>query len=120
MDKPYEKYFDDAVQKIQEGMSALAAKTDELTQKGKIKFEIMSIKRDIDKSFNELGKVVYNLLVTDEKTVITGDDSVKSIRQKLNGLNEKLAAKNAEYETISQQNEETKAGTKEETDTNFV
>ena len=120
MEKPYEKYFDDAVQKIQEGMSALAAKTDELTQKGKIKFEIMSLKRDIDKNFTELGKVVYSLLTNEAKSTIAEDDSVKSIQGKLDGLNEKLSAKKSEYESVSPQNNESKSTSKEESDTNFV
>lgn len=120
MEKPYEKYFDDAVQKLQEGMSALAAKTDELTQKGKIKFEILSLNRDIDKSFTELGKVVYNLLTTDAKSAVAEDESVKSIQEKLDGLNEKLSAKKAEYDSVSRQADEPNVSTKEESDTNFV
>ncbi|KAA3613906.1 MAG: hypothetical protein DWQ05_16670 [Calditrichaeota bacterium] len=116
MDKPYEKYFDDAVQKIQEGMSALAAKTDELTQKGKLKFEILSIKRDIDKNLNDLGKLVYDLLSEKEDTAISENSAVSSTMKKLKGLNEKLTTKKKEYDNISH----SEAETKQESDADFV
>lgn len=93
MDKPYEKYFDDVVQKLQEGMSALAAKTDELTQKGKIKFEILSLKRDLDKSFTDFGKLVFDLISEDEKITLIENLSVQSNLEKIKGLNTKLSEK---------------------------
>ncbi|KAA3657559.1 MAG: hypothetical protein DWQ10_13055 [Calditrichaeota bacterium] len=120
MDKPYEKYFDDVVHKVQEGMSALAAKTDELTQKGKIKFEILSIKRDLDKYFNDLGKLVFELASEDENTALMENDAVKSNFEKIKELNVKLTEKKEQYEKVAKADAETESEAKQEPDTNFV
>ena len=119
MDKPYEKYFDDAVKKLQEGMSILAAKTDELTQKGKIKLAILSMKKELEKSYSDLGKAVFDEITENNSTNILENSELQQKIDIIKELKAKLAAKNIEYENITYQ-EATNNDKKSESEADFV
>ncbi len=100
-EKSIDKYFDEAIRKINEGMNRIAAKTDELTRRGRIKFEIVGIKREIERYFNELGHAVFELSAEHAAEAIGSDDSVTSKIERIHELKRQLEEKKAEYERIS-------------------
>ncbi len=125
-EKSIDKYFDEAIRKINEGMNRIAAKTDELTRKGRIKFEIVGIKREIERYFNELGHAVFELSAEHAAEAIGGHEDVTSKIERIQELQRELEEKKAEYDRISAEDEaepqeaveEIEAGPKEQKKTN--
>jgi len=100
--KSLEGFFDDIVKTVQDGLTKLADKTDQLTQIGRLKLDIASIKRDIDKQSAVLGSRVYQLAVNEKKDAVLDDLEVKHQFEKLAALEDRLAAKKGELERASE------------------
>ena len=98
-------------QKLKEGVTVAAEKTEEYTKIGKIKVEILNINRNIDKTFTNLGKEVYTLIDKKKTSGISNNKKVTELIAKINELKSSLAAKEAEIEAIKQ---EASSKTKEE------
>ena len=96
-------FWDDLTTMFKKGVSVVAKKTDEYTKLGKIKVEIIGIKRDIDRNNTELGTKVYQLIVDENNTRIAANDEVKEIIDKIKALNEKLNLKKEELEQVRQE-----------------
>ncbi|RMD95279.1 MAG: hypothetical protein D6814_13455 [Calditrichaeota bacterium] len=99
--KDLENFFDDVVNTVKDGLNKLAEKTDQLTQMGRLKLDIISIKREIDKSFSELGGRVYQLAVKENASDVLEDSEVQAAFEKIKKLEERLAAKKEEMEQVS-------------------
>ena len=65
-------------------------KAEEYTKKGKGRWEIYTLKREIAKEFAQLGGLVYRLLVEKVTTRIAGDPEVKEKIAKIKELEEDL------------------------------
>lgn len=85
---------------FKKGVSTVAKKTDEYTKIGKIKVDIIGIKREIDKQFTLLGGKVYQLIVEENSTKIATNEEVKQIIDTVKDLNEKLDEKKEELERV--------------------
>ncbi|MBD3290842.1 hypothetical protein GF337_18690 [candidate division KSB1 bacterium] len=96
-------FWEDFTAMFKKGVSVVAKKTDEYTKIGKIKVDIIAIKREIDKNFTQLGSKVYQLVVEENTTKIASDDEVKVISNSIKELNEKLDAKKQELEAVRQE-----------------
>lgn len=92
--------WDDIAKTIREGVDTVVEKTEELTKIGRIKVDIINIKRNIDKNFSELGGKVYHLIVEEKKTQIAGDSEVKRIVDSIKILEKELKTKESEIEKI--------------------
>ncbi len=92
--------WDDIAKTIREGVDTVVEKTEELTRIGRIKVDILNIKRNIDKNFSELGGRVYHLLVEENKRQVAGDKEVKELLECIKILEKELNAKKAELEGI--------------------
>ena len=97
--------FDDITKGIKEGITTVADKTDELTKIGRLKVEIMGVKRNIEKKFTELGGRVYHAITVDKVANVGDDDEVKRLISELDELEKKLSYKNAEIENVKETKE---------------
>ena len=75
---------------ISAGIHTVSEKTDELTKIGRLKIEIVAVKRDIEKSFMELGGRVYDLLKSDKKISMAKDSEIQNLTKKISGFEDRL------------------------------
>lgn len=92
--------LDELAKNIRTGISSVAAKTEELTKIGKIKVEILGIKRNIEKSFTELGGKVYHLIVEEKDSQVVSNAEIKKIIDQIKDLEKQLRTKNQELEQV--------------------
>ncbi len=97
--KDLENLFDEVLTSVKDGLNKLAQKTDQLTQIGRIKLDIISIKRDIEKQFTDLGGRVYQLY-RDKHEDVLDDEQVKEYIQQIEELETRLEAKKEELEKV--------------------
>lgn len=93
-------FWDDLSRFFKKSVSVVAQKTDEYTKIGKIKVDIIGIKREIDKQFTELGGKVYHLIADENDTKIASNNDVKVILDKVKELNNNLQLKKDELEKV--------------------
>jgi len=93
-------FWDDLSSFFKKSVSVVAQKTDEYTKIGKIKVDIIGIKREIDKKHTSLGSKVYQLIAEENNTRVATNDEVKETIDIVKGLNEKLVQKKEELETV--------------------
>ena len=96
-------FWEDLSRVFKKSVSVVAKKTDEYTKIGKIKVDIIGIKRDIDKQFNSLGANVYRLIVEESNTRVASNEEVKKILEKTKELNKTLTEKKEELEKVREQ-----------------
>lgn len=88
---------------FKKGVSVVAKKTDEYTKIGKIKVDIIGVKRDIDKQFTELGGKVYHLIVEENNSRVASNQEVKDIIDKVKQLNVTLEEKKEELDRVREE-----------------
>lgn len=104
--------WDDIARTIREGVDTVVEKTEELTKIGKIKVDIINIKRNVEKNFSELGGKVYHLIVEESKTKVAAQKEVKEIIECVKILEQELQEKNLELKKIkSKENGQAKSET---------
>ncbi len=72
--------------------------TEDLSRKGRLKMQINSLNREIDKKFSYLGGLVYQW-VNENKIDIT-DEKIKEVITEIKKLEEELKLKEEEYKKI--------------------
>ncbi len=92
--------MDDIAKTIREGVDTVVEKTEELTKMGKIKVDIINVKRNVEKNFAELGGKVYHLIVEEDTNQIASNNEVKDLLEKIKVLEVKLDEKNTEMENV--------------------
>lgn len=100
--------WNDIAKTVRDSVDSVVSKTEELTKIGKIKIEIISIKRNIEKQFAELGGTVYHL-IDEKKTSIPSNADVKEIVEKVKKLEQQLNAKKEELEKVKTNAKEEKS-----------
>lgn len=88
---------------LKEGVSIAAEKTEEYTKIGKVKVEILNVKRNIDKTFAELGQEAYDLIKKDKTSPLAQNDKIKKLTATIEDLKKSLKEKEAEIETIKKE-----------------
>ncbi len=96
-------FIDDFSNVLKRGISTIARKTDEYTKIGKIKVDIIAIKRDIDKKFNELGAKTYQLIVEQNNTKVAANEEVQKLIEDVKALNKQLQDKKDELERVREE-----------------
>lgn len=96
-------FWEDLMNFFKKGVSTVAKKTDEYTKIGKIKVDIIGIKRDIDKKLNELGGKTYQLIAEDNNTKVASNEEIKTIIVNVRELNQKLEDKKNELEMVREE-----------------
>ncbi|MBN2410507.1 hypothetical protein JXQ31_02370 [candidate division KSB1 bacterium] len=97
--------FEDIKNGIRDGIELVVDKTEEYTKIGKLKVDILGIKRNIERLFSELGGQTYELLSKDKKVDISGDEEIKRLVEELKSQEEKLDAKKNEIKKVKEQKE---------------
>ncbi|MCG8606521.1 hypothetical protein MJD09_16245 [bacterium] len=92
--------WDDIARTIRDGVDTVVEKTEELTKIGKIKVDVINIKRNIDKNFAELGGKVYHLVVEEKNPKVAGEKEVQDIIESVKILEKELEQKNTELKSI--------------------
>ncbi len=75
--------FDDIKKNLKEWGSVAAEKAEELTRVGRLKIDMLSLNREIEKNFVELGGKVYELIYKEDQGRIKSNDEVKKIIQRI-------------------------------------
>jgi len=107
--------WDDIAKTIREGVDTVVEKTEELTKIGKIKIDILNIKRNVEKNFSELGGRVYHLSIKEKETTISTDKEAKEIIECIKILEKELDDKKSELAKVKSKqrgNSESKSATK--------
>jgi len=95
-------FWQDVKKSLQEGLQSVSSKTEELTKIGRLKLEIIAVKRDIEKSFVELGGRVYDIINQEQKVAIKKDTNIIKLVEKVRGFEQKLADIEKEIERIQE------------------
>lgn len=96
-------FWDSLLNTFKKGVSTVAKKTDEYTKIGKIKVDIIGLKRDLDKQRTELGSRVYQLIAEENSTKIAADAEVQELINKIKDLNERIDQKREELERVREE-----------------
>jgi hypothetical protein len=75
---------------MSEGYQNLTKKTNEMTQIGRLKIEMIAVKRDIEKAFIELGGQVYHNLKSKRKDDLLSDQRITHLVKDIKSLELKL------------------------------
>jgi len=90
-----------AVEKAEEVSKVAVAKTEELTKISKIKLEVHQLQRDIRKSSEDLGKLVYSHAKNANMVNFTGNSEFFSHIEKIDSLKESISTKDNEIKKIN-------------------
>ena len=92
--------WDDIAKTIREGVDTVVEKTEVLTKIGKIKIDILNIKRNIEKNFSELGGRVYQLNTKEKETEISTDKEAREVIECIKILEKELDNKKSELAKV--------------------
>jgi len=90
---------------IRDGLELVVDKTEEYGKIGKLKVDIFTIKRNIEKQFTELGGRAYDILTGDKPASFQKDEEVVKIVEEIKSLELQLKAKEENIETVKAEKE---------------
>ena len=91
-------------------MQTVSEKTEELSKIGRLKIQIIAVKRDIEKNFTDLGGRVYEMLNSRSKTGVDKDPEIIGIVAAIKELEKKLEKLEENVEAIQSLKREKKSG----------
>lgn len=91
---------------IRDGIELVVDKTEEYTKIGKIKVEMMGIKRNIEKKFSELGGKTYEILKEGGRKSVGADEEIKQLVAELSELETSLDEKKNEIIKVREEKEQ--------------
>ncbi len=94
-----------AVEKAEEVSKIAVAKTEELTKISKVKIEIHQLQRDRSKSFEKIGKSVFEHFQSKKSLKISDIDSMQSLFDDIGQLSDSIVAKELEIQKIKEEND---------------
>ena len=89
-----------AVEKAEEMSRIAVSKTEEMTRISKIRFEIHQLQRNINTSYERLGRLAYNHTKEDHMATFSGNTEFFEIVSKVESIKEKIKSKKDEIEKI--------------------
>ena len=101
--------WEDITRTIREGVDTVVEKTEELTKIGRIKVDIINIKRNIEKNFAEMGGKTYHLIVEEKKNQISKDKEIMELVECVKLLEKELEEKKQELEKVKRKSESAKS-----------
>ena len=106
--------WDDIARTIREGVDTVVEKTEELTRIGRIKVDILNIKRNVEKNFSELGGRVYQLISKEKNAAISTDKEAKEIIECIKILEKELDDKKYELAKVKSKPKPKQSGSSKE------
>jgi len=85
-----ETFWDRIKQNLDAGFKTVSRKTEELTRIGRLKLEIVAVKRDIEKAFIELGGRLYHKIDQDGVYDTKDDQDIRSLVEQIRGFEDRL------------------------------
>ncbi len=79
------------------------AKTEEMTRISKIKFEIHQLQRDMNRAYEELGKLTYSHTKKDHMATFSGNTDFFEIVDRVDQVKEEIIVKELDIEKIKQE-----------------
>jgi hypothetical protein len=92
-----------AVEKAEEMSRIAMAKTEEMTRISKIKFEIHQLQRDMNRAYEELGKLTYSHTKKDHMATFSGNTDFFEIVGRVDQIKEEIIVKELDIEKIKQE-----------------
>jgi len=111
------KFWNDLKKTLKDGFNVAAEKTEEYTKIGKIKVEILNIKRNIDKAYGDLGKEVFGLLSKGKDEGLSANAKVKEFLCKSKSMTKEINDKEALVEKIKEEHQKANPAAKKPADT---
>jgi len=102
-----DKFFDGVVKNVKTAFGKAVKKTDQLTHIGKLKIDIVSIKREMEKNFTSIGKSLYEIHSDTPSAPVWENETIKNLIKKGEELNERLVLKKDELEHLAHEEETT-------------
>ena len=96
-----EKLWDKIKKSVVEGASYAAEKTEEYTKLGKMKIEILNLKRKISSNFSNLGGITYEAIKAESTEDELKSDKVTALIDTIDKLEGELEATEKQYEDLS-------------------
>lgn len=90
---------------IRDGLELVVDKTEEYSKIGKLKVDIFTIKRNIEKQFTELGGRAYDILNGDKTAAVQDDEEIKKIVEDIQSLEKQLNEKQVEIDKVKEEKE---------------
>jgi hypothetical protein len=90
-------------QGVSKGYQTFAEKTEEMTQIGRLRVEIIALKRDIEKAFIELGGRFYQSIEDKTEKEILNDQKVITLLKHIKNKENKLRSIEEKIESIKNQ-----------------
>ncbi|MBN1559937.1 hypothetical protein JW998_06785 [candidate division KSB1 bacterium] len=90
---------------IRDGLELVVDKTEEYSKIGKLKVDIFTIKRNIEKQFTELGGRAFELLTGDDPKSLQKDEQVTKLIGEIQALEQDLKEKEADIDQVKQDKE---------------
>ena len=89
-----------AVEKAEEMSRIAVSKTEEMTRISKIRFEIHQLQRNINSTYEKLGRLAYNHTKEDHMATFSGNTEFFEIVSTVENIKEKIKLKKDEIEKI--------------------
>ncbi|MCK5520925.1 MAG: hypothetical protein KAI81_07420 [Candidatus Marinimicrobia bacterium] len=83
--------------KVEDMLKHTAKKTEELTHKAKLKYEIFQAERDLEKKFSEIGEYVHNKIRNEDIANFENDSDISGHIEAVKDIEEKIQNLRAEY-----------------------
>ena len=90
---------------IRDGLELVVDKTEEYGKIGKIKVDIFTTKRNIEKQFTELGGLAFDLLTGDDPKSLQKDEKIVKLVEEIKALEAELKEKETEIENVKEEKE---------------
>lgn len=110
--------WEDIKMVLKEKFSSAAEKTEEYTKIGKVRVEILAVKKNLDKAYKKLGEETVVLLGKDKKNVLLENDTVKDMLKDIKALQTTIKDKEKEIEAIKEESDSEKEKDTEEAKSN--
>jgi chaperonin cofactor prefoldin len=95
--------FKNIKDELVKGIKNVSKKTNELTALGRLKIDVLTNTRDIEKTFMHIGKKVYQMSGTDSVINLESDRELNNLIRKVKELEKRLEKLNKRIETIRKQ-----------------
>jgi predicted RNase H-like nuclease (RuvC/YqgF family) len=91
---------------VETGIKTITEKTEELTEMGRLKLEILSTKREIEKYFIELGGRIYQFMKENAAGDVSKNTEIQALVEKIRTEEKKLEELNTRYDKIKKDTRE--------------